>query len=485
MDLLNYVKKPKIKKLLSRFVETCTSCGKERRFSYIDSYLSGETVCEECKSRLRLLNIPLPFAIKTVANYFGMSPDEFKIAVEKNITLKKAMLSFLEGIGQYGVCTPQPLGAPFFVIVSVTQKCNLNCSFCYNTEYVRYNNPSEMNTEQVKQIIDKLSDAGCLGIGFNGGEPTLRDDICELVSYANSKDLIPLIATNATLIDKKYAEKLRSSGLCYAQVSLDGNPGTHDFLRGKKGTYKETLKGLKNLVDSGVYVSVAMVVTKKNYYEIEHVLDIAKEYKASKFEILDYQRLGKAEDDIDLSPQQRDDLAEKLCMLWKDVIDKKERISLLYKNPVFYKAMKKVFSEVGTANLFGAAFPEEAMKLFKYEQRMKKGIFTVQDPFSPIATCCEAGFFGLFIDVDGSIAPCPYMPLQIGNIFQDDFHEIWTDSSVLNSLRDRSNLKGDCNSCENVIYCGGCRARAFNFTKDSLSSDPLCSKCLKPGENFI
>lgn len=475
MDPLKYVQKPNIQNLLSRFVEICPACGRERCFSYVESYLSGETVCKECKSRLRLLNIPLPFAMKRVAGYFSMSVEEFKAAAQKNIILKKAMLSFLKGIGRYGVRNPQPLGAPFFVIVSITQKCNLNCIFCYNTEYVKNNSISEMSSEEVKQVIDMLSDAGCLGIGFNGGEPTLRDDLFDLISYANSKDLIPLIATNATLIDKKYAEKLRNSGLCYAQVSLDGNPDTHDSLRGRKGTYKETLKGLKNLVDAGVYVSVAMVATRKNYEEIEYVLGVAKKYNASKFEILDYQRLGKAEDDLDLTPEERDNLAEKLCILWKDVIHKKERISLLYKNPVFYRAIKKVFSDVGIVNLFGAAYPEEAMKLFKYSQRMNEGIFAIQDPFSPIATCCEAGLFGLFIDVDGTITPCPYMPLPIGNIFRDDFHDVWTGSSVLNSLRDKSNLKGACRSCDNVNYCGGCRARAFNLTGDPLSADPLCS----------
>jgi len=476
MDPFRYVQRPKIKNLLSRFNEICPECGHERRISYIDSYLSGNTVCKECKSRLKLLSIPLPFAMKHVAGYFGMSIDEFKNAANQNIVLKKAMLSFLEGIGRYGVRTPQPLGSPFFVIVSVTQKCNLNCSFCYNNEYHNNGNSIEMKNEKVKIVIDNLSKAGCLGIGFNGGEPTLRDDLCNLISYACSKDLIPLIATNAVLIDRNYAKDLKDAGLCYAQVSIDGKPKTHDFLRGKKGTYDYTLKGLRNLVNAGIYVSVAMVANKKNYTEIEDVLDIAKKYKASKFEILDYQCIGKANDGIDLNPIERLNIAEKLCHLWKEVIKNKEKISLLYKNPNFYISMKKTFSDIGTANLFGAAFPQEAMKLFKYSKRMTDGIFSVQDPFSPIATSCEAGFFGLYIDTDGTITPCPYMPLKIGNIFKDNFHNIWTHSSILNLIRDRSNLKGTCKNCENIIYCGGCRARTFNMTGDILSSDPLCVK---------
>jgi radical SAM protein with 4Fe4S-binding SPASM domain len=332
-----------------------------------------------------------------------------------------------------------------------------------------------MTNEDIKKVIDQISEAKSLGVGFNGGEPTLRKDIYEIISYAKTRNLIPLIATNAISIDENNAYRLKQAGLLYAQVSLDGTKETHEKLRGKKGCYDEAINGIKNLVNQGVYVSVALLANKKNYDEIDHVLKIAKKYGASKFEIIDYQTIGKANEQMDLNPKERDKLAENLCMLWKDVIKNKERISLLYKNPAFVRSMKKIFSKVETAPLFGAAYPKEAKNLFKYSDRFKNGIFSVQDPFSPIATCCEAGLFGLFIDVDGSITPCPYMPLKIGNIKDDNVHDIWKNSEVLNQLRDKNNLHEPCFSCDNKIICGGCRARAFNITGDYLSADPLCS----------
>ena len=79
MDLIKYIQRPKIQSLFSIFVEICSECKHERRFSYVESYLNGHTVCKECKSRLKFLTIPLPFAMKRVASYFDMSDDEFKI----------------------------------------------------------------------------------------------------------------------------------------------------------------------------------------------------------------------------------------------------------------------------------------------------------------------------------------------------------------------------------------------------------------------
>jgi MoaA/NifB/PqqE/SkfB family radical SAM enzyme len=135
-----------------------------------------------------------------------------------------------------------------------------------------------------------------------------------------------------------------------------------------------------------------MLATKKNHREIEHVLDVAKIYGASKFEILDYQCVGKANNTLDLTPSDRDRLAERLCLLWKDIIANKERISLLYKNPNFYRAMKKTVSHVKTVNLFGAAYPEEAVHLFTYSKRMKEGIFQYKIPSVLLPPVVKQGF---------------------------------------------------------------------------------------------
>ncbi|MEA3457946.1 MAG: radical SAM protein, partial [Candidatus Thermoplasmatota archaeon] len=432
----------------------------------------------ECRSQLKLLLLPMSLAMSRITNFFKMTKDEFRFTLARNAVLRRTFLNFLDGMAQFGIRIPQPAGAPLFVIVSVTQQCNLRCSHCYNEEYVDDSSHQSMDANTVRHVINQMSDAGCLGIGFNGGEPTLRSDLCDLISYAASKDIIPLIGTNGILINKDYARSLRESGLLYAQVSLDGTADTHDSIRGVKGTYEKTLDGIRNLVDEGIYVSVAMVATKKNWKEVPHVLEVAKSYGASKFEILDFQNLGRAKEDseLELDPLERDALAEDLCMRWREIIKSGDRISLLYKNPSFVRSMHKIFPHVETVPFLGVAYPKEAKKRFTYSQRLKDGIFSVQDPFSPIATCCEAGLYGFFIDVDGTMTPCPYMPLSVGNINENSLHQIWYNSPVLNALRDRNNLGKSCAGCNFRDTCAGCRARAYNLTGDYMASDPLCSR---------
>lgn len=478
MNLLKYVQKPTVGRILPRLVEECSTCGKERRFNLLEKYLDGKISCKECRSKLRLLTIPLQIATDRIASGFNITHDDLKMALRTNIIVQRAIFSYLEGIGRFGVQIPQPPGAPLFVIVSVTQRCNLRCKFCYNEEYIGESGPQEMDNKLVRLVIDQMSDAGCLGIGFNGGEPTLRADLCELVSYAASRDLIPLLGTNGILIDKDYAHRLKESGLLYAQVSLDGTRSTHDSIRGSEGSYDKAVEAIKNLVNEGIYVSVAMLVTKKNIKELSHIFEVARSCGAAKFEIIDFHSLGrgKKDEEFELTARERDNVSEEMCLLWRNVIKNGDKISLLYKNPAFVRSMTKIFPKIESEPYLGAASPMEARTRFSYARRLKEGIFSVQDPFSPIATCCEVGFFGFYVDVDGTMTPCPYMPLPLDNVMNKTIHEVWHSSKVLNEIRNRTNLNGECKGCDYKELCAGCRARAYNLTGDYLSSDPMCSK---------
>jgi radical SAM protein with 4Fe4S-binding SPASM domain len=65
--------------------------------------------------------------------------------------------------------------------------------------------------------------------------------------------------------------------------------------------------------------------------------------------------------------------------------------------------------------------------------------------------------------------------MQLGNVKQQRFSDIWTDSPVFNALRDYSLLKGKCGICEYRSVCGGCRARALANTGDFLEQEPNCA----------
>ena len=96
--------------------------------------------------------------------------------------------------------------APLRMDMALTFRCQNDCIHCYAGG--PHETP-ELTTEQWKSAIDKLSDIGVFILTFTGGEPTLRDDLPELLLYAQNKGYgHRLNQQRRKLKDKAYVEQL-------------------------------------------------------------------------------------------------------------------------------------------------------------------------------------------------------------------------------------------------------------------------------------
>jgi radical SAM protein with 4Fe4S-binding SPASM domain len=89
------------------------------------------------------------------------------------------------------------------------------------------------------------------------------------------------------------------------------------------------------------------------------------------------------------------------------------------------------------------------------------------------ATRCPCGVQYCRITPEGKVTPCPYMPVEAGDLAGQSFGEIWRTSRVFRELRS-GELGGRCGRCEYRAVCGGCRARAFAESGDFHAEDPAC-----------
>ena len=78
---------------------------------------------------------------------------------------------------------------------------------------------------------------------------------------------------------------------------------------------------------------------------------------------------------------------------------------------------------------------------------------------------------------DGKAYACAPLDLEFGDIRVDSIEQIMARMRIserLKWLASRANLKGKCGICEYQHICGGCRARAYIYTKDPHNQDPAC-----------
>lgn len=131
--------------------------------------------------------------------------------------------------------------------------CNQKCVHCYAAGQEQ-SSEEELSTGEWKAIIDKCREAGVTQLTFTGGEPTMRDDLFELVDYA--RWFVTRLNTNGIRLTPAYCERLRSVSIDSVQITFYScDKAVHNGLVGV-GRYEDTVDGIKNALAAGINLSV-------------------------------------------------------------------------------------------------------------------------------------------------------------------------------------------------------------------------------------
>ena len=140
-------------------------------------------------------------------------------------------------------------------------KCNQKCVFCYAAGE-KLSSAKELSFDGWKKAIDNLKQAGVPMITFTGGEPTQREDLCQLIEY--SKWFVTRLNTNGSLLTCELCDGLRKASLDSLQITLySHNEQIHNSLVGADG-FEKTVQGIKNAVAAGLDVSINTPLCRKN-----------------------------------------------------------------------------------------------------------------------------------------------------------------------------------------------------------------------------
>ena len=340
-------------------------------------------------------------------------------------------------------------------IWNFTNRCNLSCLHCYSKADL--DAVDTLSTEKIMETLPKLKENGVKFLIFSGGEPLTRKDLFDIAARCKELGIITYLSTNGLYVGHKNAKKILDT-FNYVGISIDGSEKTHDHFRGLSGSFKMSMEAV-NLLNSyhDTKVGIRFTITKDTYDDLKFIFELAEKENIPKIYIshLVYSGRGLENLEMDLTKEQRRKAVE----------------YILDKAFEYYESGRDI--EIVTGNMeqdailflekFGQKYPDLKETM---EQRLKEWGGN------------SAGRKLLNIDSEGNVKPDPFFPQYIGNIFNQDFSDIWTNepSELLQKLRVHPRkISGKCSECHYIDICnGGSRSRAYAIYGDMWAEDPSC-----------
>lgn len=297
--------------------------------------------------------------------------------------------------------------------IEITEKCNLNCSFCYFSKQKKGRRPNPLNNKQLMKVIDIISTLPRMKefrLAYIGGEPMMNQDLVGFCQYASKRLSSPEIITNGTLATKEKLEEIKPyiSGL---QVSLDAPyPGLHDFLRGNvPGAWEKAINCLQWSIILGIPRVITFTISKNNLSYLKDMINLSYKLKAE-LKILHCIPYSKKQMIQTITPKQN----EYLCKMI-------QKHSLISDTPL-------------------------------------------QSIISNKQSICDSGINRLCVRIiGGKVSPCDFIPDTFGSILKTN---IGTIMQRMADWRDERYLKNKkaCRGCRNFQNCySGCVANQLVY----------------------
>ena len=331
------------------------------------------------------------------------------------------------------------LNIPLSVQLDLTYRCNERCIHCY----LDHDDHGEMNTAEIKDVLDQMADAGVFYLTISGGEIFMRRDFFEILEHARARTFCVKLKTNAVLVREKEARRLGELGVESVQISIYSHrPEVHAAITKMPGSLRQSIDAVRLLRREGVLVTLANVLMVQNSTDYKGVQALAAELDA-KYTV-----------DPTITPMMDGDR------------------SILNLN-IDQATLQGVFRDralVGNVEEFCAppSGPDaEALDMLP----------------------CSAGHTACYVSPYGDVYPCVQFPLPSGNVRQTKFVDIWRDSPQLREVR--SITLRDMPSCSQCTHGGSCtRCPGLAYLEGNMRG-PSSQDCEKsyartgiPSENY-
>jgi radical SAM protein len=338
--------------------------------------------------------------------------------------------------------------APLLLIWEVTRACALACQHCRaSAEDVR--DSRELTLDQGRKLIDQVADLGTPLLVFTGGDPLQRDDLEDLIRHGRSRDLtVATIPAATPRLTRERIFSLRDAGVQQLALSLDGESAAkHDDFRRVEGTFDKVMEGARWIREAGIPLQINTVFGAWNFDDFDALAETVAGLGAVFWEVFFLVPTGRGSSLQSCSPEQ------------------------------FEALFRKIHELAKTAKFHIKVTEGQHYRRYFLQNEGQAHVVSPQTGHRPVAAKpVNAGNGFCFVDFKGDVYPSGFLPVECGNVKTVPLAQIYQRHPVFLELRDLTNLKGKCRTCQYLDFCsGGSRARAYGRTGDYNASEAFCT----------
>lgn len=312
-------------------------------------------------------------------------------------------------------CDKHPLRQLFW---ESTLRCNMKCRHCGSDCRVSSVHP-DMPFEDFRNVLEKISakyDPHKILVIISGGEPLMRSDIIRCGRAIYDMEFPWGMVSNGRLMSPKMIDMLLGAGMHSVTISLDGFETEHNWMRGIPDAFRYASQAVGMLAKiPTVKFDVVTCVNNRNYDSLAEFKEYLISLGVKEWRLFTVFPVGHAAQDPEL--QLSEERFRGMLEFIKDT-----------------RAEGRIMASYGCEGFLG-----------EYEGKVRDHLYA-----------CQAGMTVGSVLIDGSISACPSIRSNYcqGNIYNDDFTEVW--ENRFGPYRDRSWMKkGQCADCRWFRYCQG------------------------------
>lgn len=185
--------------------------------------------------------------------------------------------------------------------------CNNNCLSCPQAQNRHL---GDLSTEQVKRNLETGFSHGANEAVLTGGEPTMRDDLCDIIRHARDigYEHVQIQTNGRRLCYKPFVRSLIVAGVTEFAPAIHGHtPEIHDYITRSPGAFNQAVRGIRNIKELGQHVVMNSVITKLSFRHLPEIAQLFTGLRIDQFQFAFIHPIGNAWKNFDLLVPRKSD----------------------------------------------------------------------------------------------------------------------------------------------------------------------------------